>query len=248
MKYFLRTAYGDSSNFAGSSIHLKFQGLCQGNGAAPAGWAVVSIVIIRAHKRKGFGARFLCLISQIRWHLAGILYVDDCDLLHLDLSREETIEEVHTHGQRSINNWGRLLIGSGGAFKPPKSFYYLIFFRWQKNGRWRYERNEEREDLGLMIPMPKGTSATIEQIPVDEARETLGCLARPDGKGKAALRAMKEKAAGWVARAQESRLQRRDIWFLVDHQMWPSAGYELCCNLGSWTQLESSLRGPYCNI
>ena len=65
----------------------------------------------------------------MRWYLAAIFYVDNCDLLHLDLSWEETIEEVHAHGQRSINNWGRLLIGSGGAFKPPKCFYYLISFR-----------------------------------------------------------------------------------------------------------------------
>jgi hypothetical protein len=33
MKYFLRTAYGDSKNFRGSKIEVKYQGLCQGNGA-----------------------------------------------------------------------------------------------------------------------------------------------------------------------------------------------------------------------
>ena len=38
MKYYLRTAYGDSKNFRGHKIVVKFQGLCQGNGAAPAGW------------------------------------------------------------------------------------------------------------------------------------------------------------------------------------------------------------------
>ena len=37
MKYFLRTAYGDSKQFRGSTIEVKCQGLCQGNGAAPAG-------------------------------------------------------------------------------------------------------------------------------------------------------------------------------------------------------------------
>jgi len=38
MKFFLRTAYGDSTSAAGSHIEVKTQGLCQGNGAAPAGW------------------------------------------------------------------------------------------------------------------------------------------------------------------------------------------------------------------
>ena len=31
MKYFLFTAYGDSKEFVGSTIEVKFQGLCQGN-------------------------------------------------------------------------------------------------------------------------------------------------------------------------------------------------------------------------
>ena len=45
MKYFLWTAYGDSKNFSGSTIELNFQGLYKGSGAAPAGWAVISITI-----------------------------------------------------------------------------------------------------------------------------------------------------------------------------------------------------------
>ena len=30
MKYFLRTAYGDSKNCRGSTVEVKYQGLCQG--------------------------------------------------------------------------------------------------------------------------------------------------------------------------------------------------------------------------
>lgn len=60
MKYFLRTAYGDSCNFRGSKIEIKYQGLCQGNGAALTGSAVISITILNAHKRKGHGALFVC--------------------------------------------------------------------------------------------------------------------------------------------------------------------------------------------
>jgi len=56
MKFFLRTAYGDSKTFAGSSIEIKTQGLGQGNGASPVGWCVISIVILRAHGAKGHGA------------------------------------------------------------------------------------------------------------------------------------------------------------------------------------------------
>jgi hypothetical protein len=43
MKFFIRTAYGDSKDFAGSMIEVKMQGLGQGNGASPAGWCVYTI-------------------------------------------------------------------------------------------------------------------------------------------------------------------------------------------------------------
>ena len=62
VKYFLRTAYRDSKEYVGSMIEVKFQGLCQGNGAAPAGWAVISITIINAHKRKCHRGHFICPI------------------------------------------------------------------------------------------------------------------------------------------------------------------------------------------
>ena len=54
MKFFLRMGFGDSS-FSGSGISIKTQGLCQGNGATPAGWAVISICIIGAHRKKAMG-------------------------------------------------------------------------------------------------------------------------------------------------------------------------------------------------
>ena len=67
----------------------------QGNGAAPVGWAVVSIMIIHAHKQEGHGATFLCPISKLQHKLSGILYIDDTDIIHLDLATEQSITEAH---------------------------------------------------------------------------------------------------------------------------------------------------------
>ncbi len=55
MKFFLRTGFGDSKSFAGSSIIIKTQGLTQGNGASPAGWAVRSICILGAYGKRDTG-------------------------------------------------------------------------------------------------------------------------------------------------------------------------------------------------
>ena len=66
MKFFLRTAFGDSNSAVGARIHLKTQGFMQGNGASLAGWTVVLIVILQAHRSKGHGATFLCPVSNLQ--------------------------------------------------------------------------------------------------------------------------------------------------------------------------------------
>jgi hypothetical protein len=140
MKFFLRTGFGDSATFSGSGISIKTQGLCQGNGAAPAGWAVISICIIGAHKKKGHGAKFLCPITQLQHHLSAILYIDDTNLLHINLTKHESINKVHLAIQESVNSWGNLLIVTGGALQPAKCFFSIISFKW-KNGDWSYKSN-----------------------------------------------------------------------------------------------------------
>ena len=109
---------------------MKIQGLCQGNGAAPAGWGVISITIINAHKKKGHGDKFVCPISQRTGHLAAILLVDDNNLIHIDMDQDQTAAEAHEDLQASANSWGKLLISSGGSLKPEKCFLYLISFVW----------------------------------------------------------------------------------------------------------------------
>ncbi len=91
MMHFLHTVFSNSTDFLGRSIDVKFQGLCQGNGAAPAGWAVISIAILRAHKKKGHGAHFFCPISNLTGHLAAILFFDNTDIVHVDLHTKQGI-------------------------------------------------------------------------------------------------------------------------------------------------------------
>ncbi len=84
---FLHTGFGDSTDYASSTVGIKTQGLCQGNGAAPAGWAVVSICIIKEHKKEGHGTHFLCPITKLENHIAGVIYVDDTDLIHFHMNK-----------------------------------------------------------------------------------------------------------------------------------------------------------------
>ena len=247
MKFFLRTAFGDSTSFSGSTIEVKTQGMCQGNGAAPAGWAVLSIVIIQAHKKRGHGAKFHAPISGVKLGLSGILFVDDTDLLHVDLTRSETITEARDAMQASVTDWGNLLIATGGALKPNKCFHTLIGFEWV-HGKWRYVHYEENPDADILVPMPDGSQVSIEHVSVTEARETLGIFTSPDGGCGGAMKRMQDKTDAWLASAQESNLYKRMLIHSIDRQLWPSAGYGLCSNLGSLCQLEEVLYSRFRRI
>jgi hypothetical protein len=94
--FFIRFTFGDSNDIAGAMVEIKTQGLCQGNSAAPAGWTVVNIVILNAHRRRGHRANFFCLILLVRSNLAAVLFVDDTDVIHLDMTwQESTVEALH---------------------------------------------------------------------------------------------------------------------------------------------------------
>jgi hypothetical protein len=248
MKYFLRTAYGDSKQFRGSKIEVKYQGLCQGNGAAPAGWAAISITILRAHKRRGYSATFVCPVSKEEIKLAAILYVDDCDLLHIDMTSDDCAYVTFEKMQASVLNWGRLLIATGGSYKPPKCFYHLISFIWSNKGKWDYEPNHTKEEFNMLVPMPDGTMASIDHLPVDQAKKTLGVWTSPVGDSDGAMVAMREKAQEWVDKAKEGKLRRRDVWFLLDCQFWPRVGYGLCCNMAEHARLEKCLDKQYYHL
>ncbi len=161
MKFFLRTGFGDSKTFAGGGISVKTQGLTQGNGAPPVGWAVISICIIGAHRKKGHGAKFYCPITNLKHHLSTILYVNNTDLLQIDLSKDETVKEVHIAIQDSVNSWGNLLIAIGGVLQPTKCFYSIILFEW-RDGGWMYANNTLCGEFGITVPLPGGKEAPID--------------------------------------------------------------------------------------
>jgi hypothetical protein len=78
---------------------------------------------------------------DITGHIVGGLFVDDTNLVHVDMQAVETILEAHSRLQELVINWGHLLIAMGGALKPGKCSYYLISFKWKADGTWIYENN-----------------------------------------------------------------------------------------------------------
>jgi hypothetical protein len=213
MKFFLRTGFGILALFAGGSISIKTLGLTQGNGASPAGWAVISICILGAHGKKGHGAKFYCPITNLQHHLSAILYVDDTDLLHIDLTKDESMDVVQDAIQNSVNSWGNLLIATGGVLQPSKCFYSIISFEWE-NGLWKYANNSLKGESGITAPLPGGRKAAIGHKSVDHVEKTLGAMTSPDGNSATSLQMIQEKAQQWITVVWNGHLHRRNVWFL----------------------------------
>ena len=60
----------------------------------------------------------------------------------------------------------------------------MISFVWSSEGRWKYESNEDDEELYIVVPMPDGSSFTIEHVAVGKSKETLGVHTCPSGENK----------------------------------------------------------------
>jgi hypothetical protein len=82
MKFFQRTAQGDSKTFMGGrGKDNSLQGLCLGNGTTLVFWLMLSSILMHCYQCQGFG---LCIISPISSAIIdflGEIYVDDTDLI-----------------------------------------------------------------------------------------------------------------------------------------------------------------------
>jgi len=126
MKFFLRTVYGDSTDFYGGGNNaLPFQGICQGNRAGLAIWLATSIVLMDMVRSNGNRVTFFSPISHQPTDLLGLLYVDNCDLFAIDedgLHPRTTIANL----QCNIDLWQGSLAAMGGSLAPKKSSWWPL--------------------------------------------------------------------------------------------------------------------------
>ncbi len=57
------------------------QGLCQGNGAEPACWLMLSSVLMHCYKHQGYGSWITSPISGAIIDFLGEIFVDDTELI-----------------------------------------------------------------------------------------------------------------------------------------------------------------------
>eukprot|EP00956_Cyclotella_meneghiniana_P034032 scaffold101125_cov66-Cyclotella_meneghiniana.AAC.4 len=122
MKFYLRTGLGESAGFMTARIGSIIQGLCQGNSDAPAGWSLISAVLIKVYKSLGHGAYFRTPITGEVHDTSGVLYVDDVDLFTMRSNLVTLWEEV----VESTRSWTELLTVPGG-FRQRRKMLWVSY-------------------------------------------------------------------------------------------------------------------------
>ncbi len=173
--------------------------------------------------------------------------MDDTDLLHIDLTKDERVEDVHIAIQESVNSWGTLLIATGEVLQPSKYFYSIISFKWT-NGEWSYAENNIHGEYGITLPLPGGRKAAISHKSITHAEKTLGAMTSPDGDSIASICMMQDKAQQWINDVRGGHLHHHNVWFLSKVQFWLQVGYGLCSSMASFQDLEGVLHKQYYQI
>jgi hypothetical protein len=225
MKFFQRTARGDSTTFMGGrGKDNPLQGLCQGNGAAPACWLMLSSVLMHCYRRQGFGSRILSPISGAIIDFLGEIYVDDTDLI---ITRPEfTTPEGTQEGLRDAAwAWASGLNATGGAINPDKSRWIYAGYEWNSDGTWTYANQPE---LPMDIPLPDGSPATISQAEVSTAEKSLGVWSTVDGNDSVHIdQNIKGRTKKWISKMTNGHLSARLGWIAYRFKLWPGIRYGL---------------------
>ena len=222
MTYYLRTAFGDSSTTYGGSQDIPFQGSCQGNGASPALWLLVSLYLVMYMKAKGHNSKFQTAYTRSVLSIIGFIFVDDTDLIILGDQNDST-QIVVNKAQKAIDCWNAALNVSGGTLRPEKCYWYLLDFIWKKGVCSLINRDM----YSITVTDEHGTRSQIEQKDHSCAMEALGVWQNLLGDNKQQTKELISIARQANAALGEMPIPRHLCWQALRQSVWKKIEYVL---------------------
>ena len=197
MKHHIRTTYGDSqSSFSSHQTAIPFQGILQGNGAAPTIWVLISTPLLNMLRAADNGAHMSSPISREVDHIVGFAFVDDTDLVCFQQGNLRLSDEIMNNMQEGIDRWEGGLKLTGGAIVPEKSWIYAIDFVFEDSGKWSYKNTNDIPQQ-FTVKDHSGQTSNLTKIEAHEGQETLGVFLAPDGNNESAHQKLCDKSKSW---------------------------------------------------
>ena len=226
MKFHLRTGFGDSdTTYQCEDDSHPYQGYCQGNGAAPSLWLLISAFIILYMKSAGHTMKLLSALTQEVLSYTTLMFVDDGDFPTIAHSSEEPITSVITRHQETVNCWSAGLRVTGGALKPEKCFWYPIEWKWTKGIAHCVIPNKHTPDI--LVTSPDGMTMPITRLKYLDSREIMGVIQAPSGDMEGQISKLEKIIGKWLPFLTNGYLHRRLVWRGFWGKLWPSLRYPL---------------------
>lgn len=185
MQFSIRTAFGESPILHVGSSTAPYHGLCQGNGAAPAGWTVISLVNVCRQRSNGHFIPISSAISGTSTDLCAVLYCYDTDLFLLG-DDCTTQEDLLSKLQKAVDCWAGGLSVSGGTLKLRKCHNYLVDYVPDRQ-MWK-----QTSDLSSAKALYLGEEQ-IERLSPSDAKRSLGLITCPSGSMHMQMVTLQEK-------------------------------------------------------
>jgi hypothetical protein len=223
-KHYISTAFGRSLQNYGN-FPVPLQGLGQGNGSAPAAWAVISAPIIEAMRAQGYGFNFITALSATLVSFVCYSFVDDTDLIFTHPNLHEHWHSIAQKTQDCIDMWEGCLRATGGALVPSKSSWFLMDHKW--NGRkWVYKTIAETP-FEITVKDYQGVPTTLKRLECTEAIETLGVFLAMDGNNRQQIIKMQKKAMEFAEQVRIGRVTREEAWYAVNSTIMKTLEYPM---------------------
>ena len=222
MNFYLRTTFGESDTSYGGWREIPFQGSCQGNGASPAIWLVISMYLVLLMKEKGHGSILETAFTGVIYSFIGFLFVDDTDLIIIP-KPGETSQEVHNRLQAAVTYWNGILGVTGGALRPEKCYWYMLEYIWE-NGIPSLVQDKHNE---IVLPLADGGVTPIIEKAPDEAVEAVGVWQSVDGGKNTQLEVLNKKIQAVHQSLEKHPLPRHLAWIGLRQAVWKTVEYVL---------------------
>ena len=224
-KHKIRTGFGVSAKHYGSLRWPPLQGLGQGNGVAPTGWAVISTVLIHMMRTALFGLQITTCLSAVLISFLCYAFVDDTDLVHTGPTVDTPGADILKDMQRFVTHWEGGLRATGGALRVDKSYWYLIDFKW-KNDDWQYTSIEDIPG-NITVRDADGQIKILPRLEPHDANETLGIFIAMDGNPKKQVEKLRGKAEEFAEHVRTGFLTREEAWHALNSTIVKTLEYPM---------------------
>ncbi len=243
-RYHIKTKFGISAAYYTSCPDFPTHGPGQGSRMAPLLWLLISCLLFKVMFELCEGATFTNPQHTLSLRRTGDGFVDDvtnvCNFgFPESLTTNFPPPALANRLQTEAQTWERLLWSAGGALELTKCFYYLICWKFTKEGRPTMLAHDELH--ACSIRLTSGLSSTplaIEHKPATEAHRTLGVWLSPTADSDTQTQHCLARSQQITAGLRSNKLTRTQAWMAYRHIWIPSVGYPLACSNLSPAQLD----------